>query len=406
MNKKILGTFFNLSSYLINKINLITTDKLLNLINIYIVLLREDRIGHQAGNADIEFYNAFKREKENRSKTIFIFPTPTFDVSNLYLRDKLIEFAEKKNYKAYVIKYNFMNKYFSRLVFTFLLKIFQSCKNIYFSNCDTGRRINNIILRSSKNHKILCEQLGINPNKYICITSRDPNYLKKRYPDRNWDYHNYRNSSIDNLEKLSMYLRSEFEYDVIRIGSNPEKKISWSCDTKPKIIDYPFSKYKSPKNDIDLISGCKLFINNGGGPVAAAVAARRNILTINHITIGNSSGYGWWFWIPKLLKKTDHNKYLSFREIVNLNLSKASHLDEYTKLGIEVIENNDEDILNAIKDYFRIKKGLLNNKEKEIIYKYRKLRNATADLFIYQNLKNYKDIISPTFLLKYPELLN
>ena len=66
------------------------------MINIYIVLLREDRIGHQAGNADIEFYNAFKREKENRSKTIFIFPTPTFDVSNLYLRDKLIEFAEKK----------------------------------------------------------------------------------------------------------------------------------------------------------------------------------------------------------------------------------------------------------------------------------------------------------------------
>ena len=86
-------------------------------------------------------------------------------------------------------------------------------------------------------------------------------------------------------------------------------------------------------------------------------------------------------------------------------MSKA-HRDEYTKLGVEVIENNEEDILNALKDYFRIKKGLLNNKEKEILYKYRKIRNETADLFIDQNLKNFKDIISPTFLLKYPELLN
>ena len=403
---KLFRIFFNLTSYFFNKINYIVIDKFLKYRNTYIVFLREDRIGHQAGNTDIEFFKALKRKKETGSKTIFIFPTPDFDVSNLYLRNKLIEFAESKLFKTYVIKYQFINRFFSRIFFEFLLKIFKSCKNIYFSNSDTGPRITNLIIKKSSQLEILCEKLGINPNGYICITSRDSNYLNKRFPNRNWDYHDHRNVSIDNLKKLSDYVRSEFSYDVVRIGSNPEKKISWSSEAKPKVIDYSFSKYKSPRNDIDLISGCKFFINNGGGPVAAAVAARREIITINHIPIRLSIGFGWWFWIPKLLKKKNHNKYLSFRDIEKLNLSKASHAIEYKKLGIEIIENNDEDILNALKDYFKIKNRLLNKEEKQVLNIYRENRNETAHLHVDKKLRNYKDIISPTFLLKYPELLN
>jgi putative glycosyltransferase (TIGR04372 family) len=396
----------NSVSYLINKINLIITDRFFQIINIYIVFLREDRIGHQVGNTDIEFYKAYKREKVNKAKTIFIFPTPYFEVSNLYVREKLVQYAKSNNYKTFVLNYNFFNIFFSNLFHEFLKKSFESCKNIYFSNTDKGKRINNKILKKSKDHKFLCERMGISPNRYICITSRDQNYLTKRYPNRNWLYHNCRNSNIDNLEKLSKFFVSELGYDVVRIGSNPIKKISWGCKTKPMILDYSFSKYNSPKNDIELISGCSLFINNGGGPVSAAVAARRDIVTINHIPIRLNSGFGWWFWIPKLLKYKNKNNFLSFRHIEEINLSRTNKELDYIKLGIEVIENNDEDILNAVKDYFRIKKGLINIEEKKILARYRKIRKETAHLYCEQNLRNFKDIISPTFLLKYPELLD
>ena len=58
--------------------------------------------------------------------------------------------------------------------------------------------------------------------------------------------------------------------------------------------------------------------------------------------------------------------------------------------------------MNAVKDYFRIKKGLINIEEKKILARYRKIRKETAHLYCEQNLRNFKDIISPTFLLKYP----
>ena len=41
-----------------------------------------------------------------------------------------------------------------------------------------------------------------------------------------------------------------------------------------------------------------------------------------------------------------------------------------------------------------------------LLDRYRKIRKETAHLYCEQNLRNFKDIISPTFLLKYPELLD
>jgi len=35
--------------------------------------------------------------------------------------------------------------------------------------------------------------------------------------------------------------------DVLRIGSNPKKRITWTSATIPKIIDYSFSGYRSPE---------------------------------------------------------------------------------------------------------------------------------------------------------------
>ena len=400
----IIKTLFLICKFL-NKYLFRIIDKLLKTWSTYIVFLREDRIGHQSGNADVEFYKAFNRKKYKNANTIFVFPYPKNKVSNLDLRERLVSFASQKSYKTLVINYKYFNEIFFKL-FIFGFHIFlKSCKNIYFASSDTGLRLNEQIIKSSNYHKKLCKKLEINSEKYICITSRDENHLKSFDDKSNWDYHNYRNSDIDNLTKLALYAKKELKMDVVRIGSNPKKRIKWTSLINPKIIDYSFSKYNSPRNDIELISGCNFFINNGGGPVAAAVAARREIITINHIPIRMSIGYVWGLWIPKILKFANSKKILSFREIEKLELAKALDSIDYLNANVEIFENEEDDILNAIKDYFKIKNGLLNSEEKTVLKRYKKVRDETAHLYRHLAVPNDKDIISPSFLLRYPELL-
>ena len=104
--KKIILKIFKISLSLL--INLITL--FLKLKKESYIFLREDRIGHQAGNADIEFYKAFYRKKYKNENTIFIFPFPKYKVSNLDLRERLISYASQKSYKTLVINYKYFNK--------------------------------------------------------------------------------------------------------------------------------------------------------------------------------------------------------------------------------------------------------------------------------------------------------
>ena len=178
LNKGLKLKILYLICNLLNQVTLKIIDKLLKAKNIFIVFLREDRIGHQAGNSDIEFYNAFNRKKYKNANTIFIFPYPKHKVSNLYLRKRLISFASQKRYKTLVFNYKYLNQIFFKLTIFALPLVFKSCKNIYFANSDTGVRIKEQVLVRSDNHKNLCKKLEINSNNYICITSRDENYLK------------------------------------------------------------------------------------------------------------------------------------------------------------------------------------------------------------------------------------
>ena len=276
---------------------------------------------------------------------------------------------------------------------------------MYFASSDRGKRLKYPIIKTSKTHENLCKEIGIDSKNYICITSRDNKYLNERYKNANWNYHNYRNSDIDNLKELSQYVSKEMGMTVVRIGSNPEKKIDWSSQKYSKIIDYSYSGFQSPKNDIELISGCNLFINNGGGIVAAALAAKREIITINHIPTRISPGYIWGLWIPKLIKKKNEKEILSLRQIEELNLATALKEIDYINAGVETIENNGEEIFNAFKDYFRIKNGLINEKEKKVINRYIAMRDETKHLFYKGVINDDLDIIAPSFLLKYPKLL-
>lgn len=402
-NKKLIYKVLNIVLKIFNKITFYTFDKLSLHLNLYIVFLREDRIGHQAGNADVEFHKATKRKKEKNSKTIFIFPYEECKVANKYLRNKLINYCKENYHKVIVFRKNFFNNFFSKLVIYSLPRIFKSCKNIYVSPSDRGKRLSKNILNFNANKSSIFEDLGIKKRNYVCIYARDDKYLNTLGMNKNWNYHQYRNSNIDNLKLISEWIVENKEWHIVRIGSYPNKKISWAKNDKFKIIDYSFSGLRSEKNDIELISNCSLYISNGGGPESVAIAARREIIKINQVPLGDEHGYIFGLWLPKLHIKNKSKEYLSLIEICELGIEFTFNGNAFINSKVSLVENSPSEIINLFNDYIKYKNNKFSKEEKLLINEYHRIRKIISKKWgILQCNKNF---IAPSFLKKYNNLL-
>jgi putative glycosyltransferase (TIGR04372 family) len=328
---------------------------------------------------------------------------PENKIANRYLRYKLIDYVNLNFYKTIVNRKEYLNNSFSKLIIYSLPRIFKSCKNIYFANSDRGPRLSKNIFNYKIQKSLIFEELGIKKGNYICIYARDDKYLNSLSIKRNWDYHRYRNSNIDNLRLLSEWIIDNQKLNIVRIGSSPEKRISWLKKDGYKIIDYPFSNLRSEENDIELISNCNLYVSNGGGPEAVAIAARREMIKINQVPLGDDVGYNFGLWLPKTHINNKSKNYLSLIEICELNIEFAFNSNDFERMEISLKENTPLEILNLFQDYIKFKTGKFSDEEKFLIHKYNKIRKKISKKW--GILKSNKNFIAPSFLKKYKNLL-
>ena len=369
-----------------------------------IVILREDRIGHQVGNFDKELFKAEKRRLKKKIQTIFLFVCPPKDVANYYVRDQFRKLLSEFDYNYKVFRDdNLLEKLFIKIFEN--KKLIQNNRHFFISGEDYQPEgfISKPIIYTSDNYINLCNKLEIEPNKYICIYARDSQYLNEKFSSRDWDYHNYRNSDIDSLRLLSDYVIKELGLSVIRVGSIIQKKINWTRNIHPKIIDYSASEFVSNKNDVDLIAGCNLYIHNGGGLHTIVKAARKKMIRINSIPIFQNYGYYYGFKITKLLKK-NNGRYLGFREIASMNLGAAAFSNCFLESNVIVEDNSPEDILDVLKDHFKWRNGLLNEEDKKLIEEYKKVMDELSREYGFSNTQI--NIISPSFLKRHKFLLS
>ena len=90
--------------------------------------------------------------------------------------------------------------------------------------------------------KKLLEKFKIKNKKFICLIIRDSAYLDKKFPDKNWNYHDYRNGDIDRQYKHLVRFFIGKGYTVFRMGNLANKKLNLKDKS---FIDYPFSRLKS-----------------------------------------------------------------------------------------------------------------------------------------------------------------
>ena len=369
--------------------------KVLKIFSMRIIFQREDRIGHQIGNFECDLYESIKL-KERKIKTIFIFYETHDLISNIYARELIFKVLDSKNINYFKCRNIFLSK---------IIKIFIN----YFEDDFYLKKLSSAIskkltypLFDGLLNNLIIKDLGLKQKKYVCIYNRESQYLAEKYPGVDFSYHNHRDANINNLKELSNYIISNYGFSVIRVGSNTLKKISWEQKGHPLIFDYSKSDLRSDENDINLISQCSLYINNGGGPFSIAEAAKSEVITINQIPIFESPQSK--LWLPKLIRYSDTKKYLTINEMINLNIHTRLDNNILKNLSLYAEENNSLDLLDFIKDYFKLLENNFSLEDKKLISKYQRFLISKGLHKLYS--KPLSGIIAPSFLKKYPLLIS
>ncbi|MDK9723652.1 MAG: TIGR04372 family glycosyltransferase [Sterolibacteriaceae bacterium MAG5] len=186
--------------------------------------------------------------------------------------------------------------------------------------------------------------LGISEKQpFICFHSRDAAYLEK-FPG-NWHYHDYRDSSIASLIP-AMEKMVDRGYVAVRMGSAVKESLG---PTRPGVIDYAGSPYRSDFMDIYLSSRCAFFLSTASGIMCPSLAFRRPqcfVSTAPVVTVLDIDSQS--IFLPKLHWLKTENRYMTFCEIFATGASDFGRSVEYEKAGIELIPNTPDEIAAAV----------------------------------------------------------
>ena len=193
-----------------------------------------------------------------------------------------------------------------------------------------------------RNGEKYLQKVGLNfKDSFVCLIIRDSSYKNKYEPGKDWSYHNYRNTNIDNYKMASLELARR-GYSVIRMGKEVAQK--FEVDS-PYVIDYSNSNMRSDFLDIWLMAKCSFCMTTGTGIDMVANIFKRPALYINFIPIASITNFASSITVPKKMTwKSQENTPLSLFEMLHHNYNRS---EDYDKAGIYFKELSPEEITDA-----------------------------------------------------------
>jgi len=184
-------------------------------------------------------------------------------------------------------------------------------------------------------------KLGISDGApFVCLHSRDSEYLTQEYPDLDLSYHDFRDSTISNFLPAAkeLVLRG---YYVVRTGAVVKDPI---FEPIPGVIDYA-SHGRSEFMDIYLGAKCSFYLGDSCGFHAIPMIFRRPLAIVNMVSIEHAPT---WMencpFIPKRHWSIKEDRAMTFREILDSGAGQYLHEAQFQQAGIEVFENTPEEI--------------------------------------------------------------
>lgn len=185
---------------------------------------------------------------------------------------------------------------------------------------------------------------------FVCVSNRDDAYLATTVPDEDWSYHDYRDSDINNFAPSADYL-AEKGITSVRMGRYVQERVKFG-----NCIDYA-SKYYDELMDIALMQGCKFYVGDANGLCIVPMAlntpyALKNIVPIFMDGWGSHPQNVQSLYIFKKYYSKVNKRFLSINEMIevdNIVAACGREIDKkYAELGIELIENSAEEILDLV----------------------------------------------------------
>ena len=178
---------------------------------------------------------------------------------------------------------------------------------------------------------------------FICFHARDGTYLRTIFAGRDWGYHDYRDSSIDNCVPAAEELTRRGNF-AIRMGAVVDKELETS---NPMIIDYS-TRSRSDFLDIYLSAKCRFFICANDGLTFLPMIFRRPTIVTNMVPLEYLPA-----WaannliIVKKLWLRRERRFMTFREILDSGAARFLFSEQYDQLGIDPLENTPEEITDV-----------------------------------------------------------
>lgn len=240
------------------------------------------------------------------------------------------------------------------------------------------------------------EEMGIPKGKpFICFHSRDASYLDTVFPDRDWNYHNYRDTSIKNYLPAAEYLANK-GYCALRAGSIVAEKLSTN---NPAIIDYARDGKRSDFMDIYLGAKCRFFIGSDCGITIIPEAFKRPMIYTNWVSVeALSTFYHHALVIMKKWYSLKEERYLTFSEMLKVGNHYEINLEDF---GVKLIDNTPEEIIDVIEEMEQRLEGTWQSTAED-----EELQNRFWDLYGRERLRFPAFRIGAKFLRQHQQLLN
>jgi putative glycosyltransferase (TIGR04372 family) len=186
------------------------------------------------------------------------------------------------------------------------------------------------------------KKIGVPEGKpFICFHARDSAFLDKVRPDHYWKYHDFRDSSIRNYLKAAEEMTERGCY-AIRNGAIVKEKIDV---VNPKVIDYSCNGMRTDFLDIFLSAKCRFFLCSDTGMSFPAEVFKKPMVFVNWTMPLRTPVYvKYGLVIFKKFYLMNENRYLSFSEIINLDLNGTNTNEMFANLNLELHENTPDEI--------------------------------------------------------------
>lgn len=338
-----------------------------------------NRIGHQAWETMIHCSYA----KDKNRHIIIIYSPKTVNLEFRYLKTKGVSYIclpQSKIFRQILInvlkiirspqcsdtemplsdqnqikmRYPRFGNDFQGRLFDLILKPLPSLRSSPFIHYDKDYWNFSLLIKKSKasqlsnsvkrNGEKLIKSLNLDKvSWFICLHTRESSFLGDKFREwQNQKIENY-NLAIDEIVKMGGA--------VVRMGDPSMTPIK----NRLNVIDYAHSEYRSSFADLFLISKCLFFIGCQSGLRTLPQLFRKPILTVNAYPISPLDFYPEHLIIFKKVLNIQSMKYLNFEEIMSDPLYCFHDTDkDYTKAGIKIVENDPEEILEAMREIFKL----------------------------------------------------